>query len=156
MRQLKSTLLYGFFVFSMLFSLPKASYAEALKTKPPLMQPKTTKIGGKFRISAIKKVNGLFITEFSALTKTGKYDILVLESDHIHMGIKEGQELRLSAEILKTEGKKTLVNQMVIFLPAPEGDTPIWLMSKNQPGFGELKAEKYLNLHAPQSDYLIL
>lgn len=116
----------------------------------------TAKIGGDYRVSSIrKKGDDHFVVEFTSVHKTGKYDVLFLESDHLNVAVEEGKTLRLSAEILKEGKKKTEVSQVLLFLPHGETHVPVWLLSRNAPD-KDLRGSRYIEMHAPTSDYLIL
>ena len=93
--------------------------------------------------------------EFKAEHPTGHFDVLKLESDHVHVAVKVGQNLRLSAEILSQSGAGAEVSQVVLFLPAPEGHVPVWLLSNKAPP-GDLRATRYLEMHSPLNDYMIM
>lgn len=118
--------------------------------------PAVTKIGGLYKVTSIRKqADDHFVVEFTSTQKSGKYDVLVLESDHLHVAVEEGKELRLSAEVLKEGKNKTEVAQVLLFLPQGDTHVPIWLLSRHAPN-SELRGSRYIEMHAPTSDYLIL
>ena len=79
---------------------------------------------------------------------------LVLISDHVHLGIEPGQQLRLSAEVLR-EGKENIeVSQVLLFLPGEYGATPVWMLSQNASSY-ELKGAKFLDMHSPSADFTV-
>ena len=124
--------------------------------KPKAEEPQTEKVGGIYEVKDIeKRPNNTFLIKFESTTKTGRYDTLVLESDHVHMGLEVGAKLRLSAQILEERGATAEVAQVLLFLPVGQTHVPVWLLSRKAPA-GDLKASKYLEMHAPTSDYTIL
>ncbi|MBM4251248.1 MAG: hypothetical protein FJ146_04715 [Deltaproteobacteria bacterium] len=115
-----------------------------------------TRVGGDYLVSAIDHVdNGEFRIQFAAVAPSGKFDTLTLHSNHVHVAVKIGQKLRLSAEILSTKGTAAEVAQMVIFVANPQGPVPVWLLS-NRAGPRDLKATKYLEMHSPLTDYIVM
>ncbi|MBF0440777.1 MAG: hypothetical protein HQK54_02620 [Oligoflexales bacterium] len=118
-------------------------------------QDSVKRVGGIYRVSSINKMSeGSYRIEFSSVTKTGRYDVLFLESDHVHVGLDEGAELRLSAEVIEDKGSYAEVGQVLLFFPSGDTYIPVWLLSKKISNF-ELRGSKYLEMHAPTSDYLI-
>ena len=114
------------------------------------------KVGGDYQVSAVEHVgNREFKVEFKALNKTGKFDVLTLYSDHVHVAVRVGQKLRLSAEILSSQGDRAEVAQMVIYVRNQEGPTPVWLLSNKATGL-DLKASKYIEMHSPITDYMVM
>lgn len=114
------------------------------------------KVGGDYTVSAIEKLSEhAFRVEFKAVTPTGHFDTLRLESDHVHVAVRQGETLRLSAEILSEQGPIAEVAQVVLFLPSVQGRVPVWLLSNKAPA-GELKATKYLEMHVPLTDYVVM
>ena len=90
------------------------------------------KVGGDYEVTAIDHLNDSeFRVEFKAVTPTGKFDILNLHSNHVH------------------------VAQMVIFIANPQGPIPVWLLS-NRAGHQDLRATKYLDMHSPLTDYIVM
>lgn len=119
-------------------------------------EPTATRVGGDYVVSAIDHVdNGEFRIQFIAASPTGKFDTLTLHSNHVHVAVKMGQKLRLSAEILSTNSTSAEVAQMVIFVANPQGPVPVWLLS-NRTGPRDLNATKYLEMHSPLTDYIVM
>ncbi|SME89663.1 hypothetical protein [Pseudobacteriovorax antillogorgiicola] len=114
------------------------------------------RVGGNFEVVRIKpKPQGLVEVVFHALTPSGKYDQLQLISDHVHMGVKVGDHLRLSAEIVEPKPHGlSQVSQVLIFLPSRQGETPVWMLSRTRPP-QKLSGAKLLEMHAPGADYQI-
>jgi hypothetical protein len=115
------------------------------------------RIGGQYRIQKIEKLGDQdFRITFQGEPATGRYDTLVLRSDHIHVGVQEGQVLRLTAEVIKDRGPVLEVTQVLLFLNHREyGSTPVWLLSKNHVT-RDFRGARWLEMHAPQADFLIL
>jgi len=119
-------------------------------------QAKAVRVGGDYLITSIDHLdNDEFRIQFTAVTPTGKFDKLTLHSDHVHVAVRPGQKLRLSAEILSSTDASAEVAQMVIFVSNPQGPIPVWLLS-NRAGPRDLNATKYLEMHSPLTDYIIM
>lgn len=114
------------------------------------------RVGGQYTVTDIEKLDTrLFRIKFASTAPSGRFDTLVLESDHVHVAVKEGQTLKLSAEILSENGATAEVAQMVLFLPHVSGRIPVWLLSTKAPR-GELRGSRYLEMHVPLNDYTIM
>ncbi len=114
------------------------------------------RVGGDYKVTAVDKVrDGAFVLEFTSTAPSGKYDVLRLESDHVHVAVKVGQQIRLSAEILTEKGNSAEVSQMVIFLPSIQGHVPVWLLSNKAPA-QDHPSSRYLEMHNPLNDYVIM
>lgn len=115
---------------------------------------KLSRVGGDYTIEAIDKVKDGFKIEFEAMQKTGSADKVVLFSDHVHFGLEVGAQIRISAEIINGNRSTVEAQQVLVFLPAPEGYLPVWLLSSKKKTFKRLKSG-YLKMHAPQADYMV-
>jgi hypothetical protein len=131
------------------------AHAEDNKTnKEP--QAKVERVGGNYTVSSITRTpEDTFVVIFKSVKPGERFTTLRLESDHVHVAVKEGETLRLSAEILQEKGDQAEVSQVLLFLPNIRGTTPVWLLSRKTP-VGELRGSRYLEMHAPLSDYHIL
>ena len=107
------------------------------------------KVGGDFFIKSIEIRKGSYDVTFASVD--GGKD-LILHTDHVHAGLQKGSKIRLSAEVMG-EGAVLEVNQVMIILPIPEGVKPVWMLSKNFKG-GDAPS-RYLEMHDPQSDYVL-
>lgn len=113
------------------------------------------RVGGNFKVNAIDLVDsGTFRVEFTSTKQTGRFDTLILETDHVNFSIKEGQVIRLSAEVISENKDTAEVAQVLLFLPSQQGQIPVWLLSKKGSAF-DLKGARYLEMHAPVNDYVI-
>jgi len=131
-------------------AIPSLSFAKDETGGHPL------KIGGDYQVTAIDRISDHeFHIEFKSVVATGKFDTLSLHSNHVHVAVRVGQKLRLSAAILNTRGSEAEVAQMVIFVPNPQGAVPVWLLSNRAEGL-DLRATKYLEMHSPLTDYLVM
>ena len=146
------TKLNGYLRLILLINLSLWPQAKASsETKGQLL-----KVGGDYEVTAIDHPNDSeFRVEFKAVTPTGKFDILSLHSNHVHVAVRVGQKLRLSAEILSSNGQAAEVAQMVIFIANPQGPIPVWLLS-NRAGHQDLRATKYIDMHSPLTDYIVM
>ena len=143
-----------FCIFMMLASLsqPKAARAEELAPD----QPRLLRVGGDYVVHDIRKSGDhSFEIEFRAADPTGKYDRVILTSDHVHMAVIKGQKLRISAEVTQTKDNVAEATQVLIFVPNSRGAMPVWMLSSRSKSL-DLHGSKYLEMHAPQSDYDIL
>jgi hypothetical protein len=114
------------------------------------------KVGGDYKVARVERdANGVFHIEFRASRPTGRFDLLRLESDHLHVGVKLGQTMRLSAEILSESGAAAEVSQVVMFLPGRSGRVPVWLLSRKAMG-RDLRAVRYLEMHVPANDFVVM
>jgi hypothetical protein len=113
------------------------------------------RVGGTYLVKKIQQSdNGQFKIIFESPEPTGKYDRLILETDHVHVAVTEGATIRLSAEIADEKGKQANVSQVLLYLPNPQGDVPVFLLSRKRLP-SELGAAPYLKMHNPTADYLI-
>ena len=114
------------------------------------------RVGGEYTVASIdRQSDGIFLVEFKSNAPSGRYDTLHLESNHVHVAVKVGQKLRLSAEILREKGATAEVAQMVIFFPNAQGPVPVWLLSTKAPN-GMLRGARYLEMHNPLNDYIVM
>ncbi len=121
-------------------------------------QAKTTtvRVGGNYKVKKIERLkDSSFLVIFESTETTGRADVIRLESDHIHMGVSEGQVLRISAEVTADKGKVVEAQQVLLFLPQIEGPMPVWMLSRHSRSESDLNGASYLEMHAPQSDFLI-
>jgi len=117
------------------------------------------RIGGTFNVASIDPIGNEtgstdgFAINFVAETPTGKFDKLRLETSHVHVSVKVGMKMRLSAEIMSVESDGTaLARQILVFVPTLRGPVPVWLLSRHG---GSLEAARYLEMNVPLNDYYI-
>jgi hypothetical protein len=116
---------------------------------------KVERVGGTYKVDRIKRTEeGYFRITFSATTPSGRFDELILETDHLNFLIKEGNDLRISAEVVSDSGRSAQVSQVVVFAPNLQGNMPIWLLSRKFPP-RDLTGASYIEMHAPQTDYML-
>ena len=116
------------------------------------------KVGGEFKISKIEKLGVEdFRVLFDSIYPSGKNDRLILRTQHLHFGLAEGSQIRLSAEVISASEGVLEVTQVLLFLPRENyGLTPVWVLSSQFPN-SELKGgAKWLEMHAPQADFEIM
>jgi hypothetical protein len=119
-------------------------------------EPKVLRTGGDYVVANIEqRADGSFVVEFKSQAPTGRFDVLKLSSDHVHVSVKTGQKIRLSAEVSAEHGATADVSQVVVFLPNPTGAVPVWLLSNTAPP-RDLRAVRYLEMHVPQTDFMVL
>lgn len=132
-------------------------YADELSTSSNALGENTPqKVGGDYKITKIERDGaGGFRIEFQSVRPSGRFDILRLESDHVHVAVKVGQTLRLSAEVMGERGVEADVSQVVLFLQGNSGRVPVWLLSRKAMG-RDLKAVRYLEMHVPANDFVVM
>jgi hypothetical protein len=119
------------------------------------------RVGGDYRLADISgKCSGqipgpCFKMTFMAVRKTGRFDELVLESNHVNFGVRKGDRIRLSAEIAVDRGPRAEVSQVVLFRDGNNPAPPVWMLSRKHKA-GRGPAARYLEMHVPQTDYRVL
>mgnify|MGYP006274516439 CR=1 FL=1 len=138
-----------------------ASIEGTVFAKSHVTGSKMEKTGGDYTVAEITtrcrapKESGCFRIVFDAVHKTGRFDQLVLESNHVNVGVRPGDRIRLSAEIAVDRGRSAEVSQVVLFEGQPGSQLPVWMLSsKHRAGSGP--AARYLEMHSPQTDFLVL
>lgn len=126
-----------------------------------IAEGKMERIGGDYRLQGISRKcqsrpeGSCFRVVFEAVHKSGRFDELVLESNHVNVSVKKGDLVRLSAEIAVDRGSKAEVSQVVLFDDSGESRPPTWMLSsKHKAGPGP--AARYIDMHVPQTDFLVL
>lgn len=146
----QKTLSLCFFSLAMFFA---SSHTPLANEKQP-SQAQVQRVGGDFIVERIDaQQDGSFRITFQHSEST-RHKTLVLVSDHVHMGVEEGQKLRISAEVLAEYSDYTEVAQVLLFLPSEYGKTPVWMLSQKSPKLS-LDGVKLLEMHAPSADYAI-
>ena len=114
------------------------------------------RVTGLYKVSRIETNPGNeVVMHFESETKDGVHDLLVLKSDGLNVKIEEGQILKLSAEVLQSSQKEHEITQVLVFLPSSEyGLSPVWLLSKAHET-REIKGARFLEMHAPGSDFQV-
>ena len=132
----------------------KLPHGEAA-TEKPRPAHNVERVGGTYLVSSIDRVDGGFQVKFKAVVASGRFDEIILESPHIHVGVKVGQQLRISAEVIGGDMQVAEATQVLVFLPNQRGETPVWMLSSKQTSV-DLRGAKYLEMHAPETDFTIL
>ena len=114
------------------------------------------RVGGEFRVKSIEKTQerGFLIT-FTSTDRKAQVQEITLDSAYLHVSVEEGKVLRLSAEVASQRGSTVAARQILLFLPTPGSYLPVWLLSRSAPALSDLKGAKYIDMHAPQSDFLM-
>ena len=141
-----------FMVFCLQLMDPMAGQAKPVSAENSTA---VKRIAGTYKVVSIHKKGTGFVVEFESETKTGKYDKLLFESDYIHSGVREGNVMRISADLLQEDNGTAEIAQLVLFYPAQGSHVPVWMLSKKAV-LKRLKGVNYLEMHAPTSDYLVL
>jgi hypothetical protein len=113
------------------------------------------RIGGDFKVAKISPLSKLgFRVLFRSTSNTAPVQFLQLDAPHLHFGLKEGQVLRLTAEVSGKIKSGYKVDQMVLFVPSNGQTNPIWLTSINSKPVA-IPPGRLIELHAPRSDYTV-
>lgn len=114
------------------------------------------RVGGEFKVKSIAKTedHGFLIT-FTSTDRKAQVQRITLDSAYLHVSVEEGKVLRLSAEVATRQGSTVAARQILLLLPTPGSYLPVWLLSRSAPALSDLKGAKYIDMHAPQSDFLM-
>ena len=114
------------------------------------------RVGGEFKVKSIAKTgdHGFLIT-FTSTDRKSQVQRITLDSAYLHVSVEEGKVLRLSAEVATRQGSTVAARQILLLLPTPGSYLPVWLLSRSAPALSDLKGAKYIDMHAPQSDFLM-
>lgn len=113
------------------------------------------RVTGDFVVKAIaKNASGADDVVFQSVTQTGRLDLLRVKNTAVHFGITEGDTYRISAEVITERDTLGDVSQVMILLPKQGSYEPIWLLSQDYNN-KRLRGAKYLEMHAPSSDYQV-
>lgn len=107
-------------------------------------------VKGHFAVSEIKKLkNEVYLIVFKGLGAKPANEVH-LETYHVHISLKKGQELEITANIFPEYiGRKVMkAHQILLFLNRPEGRVPVWLLSKDSNKL-EIKSTLYLKMAHP-------
>lgn len=140
-------------------SKPKAkTKAEAqtkAKAKPAAKPINRQIIKGKFKLESIltEKDNKKQLW-FKGRTAHGKPLSLVLVSRYTHPRLRAGESYQLAAEVGATKKDYHVLNKALVYFSGGGTTIPVWIMADH--ASLSLDVEKYLKMHAPSSDYLVL
>ncbi len=114
------------------------------------------RVGGEFKVKSIHQTadRGFTIT-FASTDRTAQVQEIRLTSAYLHVSVEEGKVVRLSAEVAARRGRVVEADQVLLFLPTANSYLPVWLLSRTAPALSALKGAKYIDMHAPQSDFLL-
>lgn len=132
------------------------SAAQAQTSESKKLERQTERVTGHYRVAKIEQLDKETVTvRFEADPKTSRYNSLILTNDQVQLGLKEGQSFRLSAEVIPGVGDTHDITQVLLFMPSSEfGAVPVWLLS-SQFGPQEIRGARWIEMHAPQSDYRV-
>ncbi len=117
---------------------------------------KLVRVGGEFKVKSIVKTKELgFVVTFVSTDRKAQVQKITLESSYLHVSVEEGKVLRLSAEVAAQQGNVVEARQILLFLPTPTSYLPVWLLSRSAPALSDLKGARYIDMHAPQSDFML-
>lgn len=109
------------------------------------------RVGGDFKITKIEHIDSGFKVKFFN-PEHSKIQTVILLSDHIHAGIKEGETVRISADIQRVDGSTGYASQILLFVPSSQGKIPVWITARDS----RLEINRdFLKMHAPTNDYMI-
>lgn len=110
------------------------------------------RIGGDFKVARIDKIVNGFRVHFKSKIEAEIPEIILI-SDHIHARVKEGDVIRLSADVVRVEGKVAYASQVLVFLTGDQGEVPVWMTAT---GAQLIIDRDFLKMHSPSNDYFIL
>ena len=117
---------------------------------------KLVRVGGEFRVKSIQKTKDRgFVITFASTDSKAQVQEIILESTYLHVSVEEGKVLRLSAEVAAQQGRVVTARQILLFLPTAGSYLPVWLLSRFAPALSDLKGARYIDMHAPQSDFML-
>lgn len=115
-------------------------------------------IKGKFKLAKILlEQDSKRQLWFEGRTAHGKALSLVLVSRYTHPDLRQGRSYQLAAEVGAKRPDYLLLNKALVFFPGSSGGgttIPVWIMADH--ANLSLDVEKYLKMHAPTSDYLVM
>ncbi|MBQ48458.1 MAG: hypothetical protein CMP10_13670 [Zetaproteobacteria bacterium] len=134
----------------------KTFFFILLLLSPAIGSGKVLRIGGEYKISSIQNTEqDRYRIEFHSIEPTGRFDRLVLHSNHVHMNLEKNDIIKLSAEVLRDHKTWAEVAQVLLFLPSGDTHVPVWMLSDLVPT-NRLNGAKYLQMHAPTADYYVM
>lgn len=157
----------GQMIFIILCGSSALAYGEEATTVQPPLKPKVERVAGNYivdKIDAIEDSVGslkarAFAIEFKSEVPSGHFDRIRLEANHIHMGVKVGDKLRISAEVGEEKNGVVEATQVLLFLPGAgpgaASAVPVWMLSRKNSG-SDLNGARYLEMHSPNTDFLVL
>ncbi|MDE3268816.1 MAG: hypothetical protein OYH77_00860 [Pseudomonadota bacterium] len=128
--------------------------AEQLPAVKPTLKQKTTKVKGKFKVKMIERRDGFHRIMFENIDHAAKTKRLTLETSYVHVGVAKGSVLRLAADVLTTAAGNGEIKQVLLYLPKDGSHSPVWMLSRSHPQM-KFTGARLLDMHAPQSDYLL-
>lgn len=134
-----------------------SSQPAKTKTRPKATATKPARqiIKGKFTLDKIlTEDGGKRQLWFSGRTAHGQPQSLVLVSRTQHPELRSGQSYQLAAEVGATTDDYYVLNKALVYFNAHGTTIPVWIMAEH--ASLTLDLEKYLKMHAPSSDYLVL
>lgn len=144
--------------YSSAFAQAKGGSTAQPKPRPEAKaEPRITRqiIKGKFKLESIltekDNKNQLW---FKGRTAHGKPLSLVLVSRYTHPRLRAGESYQLAAEVGATHKDYHVLNKALVYFSGGGTTIPVWIMADH--ASLSLDVEKYLKMHAPSSDYLVL
>ena len=148
-----------FFAYALafiVFSAAGMGLAETSDQPASEASAELIRVGGNYLVHEISQnPSGTFRIEFRSEQPDGKYGTIILNSDHVHVAVTKGQKLRISAEIGRVTNGVAEATQVLVFIPNIRGPMPVWLLSSSSKNL-HLRGARYLEMHAPLSDYNVL
>lgn len=151
----------GFSVVLLGWTFGTAVASSQPATSSPKPTPKASAkparqiIKGKFTLAKIlREDSGKRQLWFSGRTAHGQPQSLVLVSRTQHPELRSGQSYQLAAEVGATTDDYYVLNKALVYFNAHGTTIPVWIMAEH--ASLTLDLEKYLKMHAPSSDYLVL
>lgn len=116
--------------------------------------PSPAKIRGSYAISSIEqKGPSEYLVRFVP-EKPSDGPILSLKTSNLHSRLKAGVSLDLVADLVKSTGGEAEASQVMVMFKVAGARVPVWLISKDY-GPRNLRGDRYLDMHAPTTDFLV-
>lgn len=112
------------------------------------------RVEGRFKVKTIKRLDSYYRLVFENIDRTAKTKHLTLDTNYVHIGVERGKVLRLSAEVRASDNDGNEIKQVLLYLPKEGSHSPVWMLSRSHPQM-KFTGARLLDMHAPQSDYLL-
>lgn len=111
-------------------------------------------VEGQFKVKTIERRYGYHRLVFENVDRTATTKRLTLDTNYVHVGVEKGRVLRLSADVSAAGNASREIKQVLLYLPQDGSHTPVWMLSRSHPQM-KFTGARLLDMHAPQSDYLL-
>lgn len=117
------------------------------------------RVKGLYKIAKITKFSERdFLTVFAYAGEVSASDDrpqdILLRTNHMHLALQEGETFEIAAEVAKKSKQGILAAQVMVNIETPTSKVPVWLLS-SQYGTNDLRGARYIDMHAPVSDFMV-